>query len=328
LLRAVATGPDAALRALAASALADRAPKVAEELLPETLSDRATLDRLVRGVPDAKSRPVLRGAALQAHAQGIALPHLSARGDVDGLAAVATDAAQDLGVRAGGLEALARIASAAAQDTIALVGKSTDDEELQKTAWRALRRAQRPRGGGPMSAPKTSSSTPQPQTANPAGATPASADAATADPKRTAFAQRYGGQSTLAGDGDRLALFADLDRDPVKAEAVLFEVFSKEEGNYAQLTVDSKALEFDGEPTYGTTNIDFSKTLFDGVQRMRSYRETRLSIGRDAVALETDDAEVLEKRIEVPDAWLRGFLQVQSAATLTETSFSLAPVDL
>ena len=143
LLRTVATGPDAALRALAASALADRAPKVAEELLPETLSDRATLDRLVRGVPDAKAQPVLRGAAIQAHAQGIALPHLIARGDADGLAAVATDTAQDFGVRAGAIEALARIASASAQDTIAQVGKSADDEELQKTAWRALRRAKR-----------------------------------------------------------------------------------------------------------------------------------------------------------------------------------------
>ena len=246
-----------------------------------------------------------------------------------------------------------------------------------------------------MSAPKTTPST---------GATPEG----DADPTRTAFAQRYAGQSTLAGDSDRLALFADLDRDPVKAEArvtdpvalrealsalyavvqsdfrykpkdrtalmayrrmrqqsatlsawaaqkayfdwlsrndplawmvldpvvtvqpdaVIFEVFSKDEGSYAQLTVDAKALEFDGTPTYGTTNVDFSKTLFDGVQRMRSYRDTRLSIGRDAVALETDDAEVVEKRIQVPDAWLRGFLQVQSAATLAETSFSLAPVDL
>ena len=143
LLRTVATGPDAALRALAASALADRAPKVAEALLPETLSDRATLDRLLRGVADAKAQPVLRGAAEQAHAQGIALPHLIARGDADGLAAVATSATQELGVRAGALEALARIASAAALDTIAQVGKSADDEELQKTAWRALRRAKR-----------------------------------------------------------------------------------------------------------------------------------------------------------------------------------------
>ena len=237
-----------------------------------------------------------------------------------------------------------------------------------------------------------------------AAATPEASPEAT----RTSFSQRYAGQSTLAGDGERLALFADLDRDPVKADAkvndpvalrealsalyavvqsdfryqpkdrtalmayrrmrqqsatlsawaaqkayfdwlsrndpmawmvldpvvtvqpdaVIFEVFSKDEGSYAQLTIDKKALKFDGEPTYGTTNVDFSKTLFDGVQRMRSYRDTRLSIGRDAVALQTDESSVVEKRIQVPDAWLRGFLQVQSAATLTETAFSLAPVDL
>lgn len=244
-----------------------------------------------------------------------------------------------------------------------------------------------------MSAPKTPAT----------DATPAQDD-----PTRSTFSQRYAGQSTLAGDSDRLALFADLDRDPVSAhakvsdpvalrealsalyavvqsdfryqpkdrtalmayrrmrqqsatlsawaaqkayfdwlsrndplawmvldpvvtvqpDAVIFEVFSKDEGSYAQLAIDSKALEFDGEPTYGTTNIDFSKALFDGVQRMRSYRDTTLSIGREAVALQTDDAEVVQKRIQVPDAWLRGFLQVQSAATLAEVSFSLAPVDL
>lgn len=235
-----------------------------------------------------------------------------------------------------------------------------------------------------------------------------SADTPTTAPDRTAFTQRYAGQSGLLPEGDRLALFADLDRDPVRAEgriqqpialrealsalyavvqsdfrykpkdrtalmayrrmrqqsaglsawaaqrayfewlsrndplawvvldpvvtvqpdAVIFEVFSKDEGTYAQLSIDAKAIDFDGERAYGTTNVDFSKALFDGVQRMRSYRETRLSIGAEAVALATDDAETIEKRIQVPDAWLRGFLQVQSAAILADTTFSLAPVDL
>lgn len=232
---------------------------------------------------------------------------------------------------------------------------------------------------------------------------------ATPEPNRTAFTQRYAGQSGLAADGARLALLADLDRAPVQADAtiqdpialrealsalyqvvqsdfrykpkdrtalmayrrmrqqsagmsawaaqrayfdwlsrndplawmvldpivtvhpdaVIFEVFSKDEGSYAQLSVDASALDFASPPTCGTTNIDFSKALFDGVQRMRSYRDTRLTIGREAVGLATEGApEVLEKQIKVPDAWLRGFLQVQSAATLADTRFSLAPVDL
>ena len=58
---------------------------------------------------------------------------------------------------------------------------------------------------------------------------------------------------------------------------------------------------------------------------MRSYRETRLSIGQEGVKLATAAAgEVLEKQIQVPDSWLRGFLQVQSAAALPLDRFRLA----
>ena len=38
--------------------------------------------------------------------------------------------------------------------------------------------------------------------------------------------------------------------------------------------------------------------------------------------------EVLEKQIRVPDSWLRGFLQVQSSASLPRERFALAPIDL
>ena len=62
---------------------------------------------------------------------------------------------------------------------------------------------------------------------------------------------------------------------------------------------------------------------------MRSYRETRLSIGQEGVKLATAAAgEVLEKQIQVPDSWLRGFLQVQSAAALPSDRFRLNPIDL
>ncbi len=114
----------------------------------------------------------------------------------------------------------------------------------------------------------------------------------------------------------------------VHADGVIFEVFSKDEGTYAQLFVDRSALDLDEEPRSGTTNIDFSKDLFEAVQRMRSYRTTRLDIGPAALAVSTDDAEVVEKKTTVPDSWLRGLLQVQSAAALTRTTVGLAPIDL
>ncbi|MCB9794098.1 MAG: SWIM zinc finger family protein [Alphaproteobacteria bacterium] len=115
----------------------------------------------------------------------------------------------------------------------------------------------------------------------------------------------------------------------VSPDELSFEVFSKDEGTYARLALAHGEMKLQGEVVCGTTNIDFSNALLQGVQRMRSYRETRLSIGQDAVGLETVGAdEVLEKRIQVPDSWLRGFLQVQSAATLPSTRFRLAAIDL
>lgn len=115
----------------------------------------------------------------------------------------------------------------------------------------------------------------------------------------------------------------------VHPDQVIFEVFSKDEGTYAKLGLHNEAFEFEGDRRYGTTNIDFSNALFEGVQQMRSYRRTRLSIGQKAVAVQTEAAgEVLEKKIQLPDAWLRGFLQVQSSAMLPTDHFELAPMDL
>jgi hypothetical protein len=115
----------------------------------------------------------------------------------------------------------------------------------------------------------------------------------------------------------------------VHPDQVFFEVFSKDEGAYARLSFDLGAFELAHPPACGTTNIDFSQTLMAGVEQMRSYRQTRLSIGKEAVQLATTSAaSVLEKRVRLPDSWLRGFLQVQSAAALPRDVFALAPVDL
>jgi hypothetical protein len=125
---------------------------------------------------------------------------------------------------------------------------------------------------------------------------------------------------------------ATLILDPiisVHPDQVFFEVFSKDEGTYGRLSLDRSAFEVNGEPTCGTTNIDFSQVLFTGIQQMRSYRDTHLTVGREQVKVATTAAgAVLEKKIQVPDSWLRGFLQVQSATTLPHDSFTLARMDL
>src|SRR5918911_1823848 len=72
----------------------------------------------------------------------------------------------------------------------------------------------------------------------------------------------------------------------VHPDQVFFEVFSKDEGAYAKLGIDLGAFELAHQPACGTTNIDFSPALFAGIEQMRSYRQTRLSVGKEAVALD------------------------------------------
>jgi hypothetical protein len=115
----------------------------------------------------------------------------------------------------------------------------------------------------------------------------------------------------------------------VHPDQVMFEVFGKDESTYACLAFRRGAFDpAAGEVDCGTTNIDFSQALYDGVQQMRGYRETRLDVGAERVAVATETRQVIEKQIRVPDSWLRGFLQVQSAATLPFDHCRLAPVDL
>jgi ParB family chromosome partitioning protein len=134
---------DGRIRTLAASGIAALAPKSAAEVLADVVDDRSSLDRLVP-VTDAKADKVLREASKSAHTQGVALPHLVARGDVKGLTELLGNKELPEVTRLGALEALARIAVDEAQKAlIAFANRKEEDEELRKAAWRGLRRARR-----------------------------------------------------------------------------------------------------------------------------------------------------------------------------------------
>ena len=110
---------------------------------------------------------------------------------------------------------------------------------------------------------------------------------------------------------------------------LVFEVFSKDEGTYASLALDWKTFALDGPAVYGTTNVDFGQTFSANAQQMRSYRPTRINLAKEQPRLAgAPPGDVLEKNLNLPDSWLRGFLQVQSAATFPLDTFPLAPIDL
>lgn len=116
--------------------------------------------------------------------------------------------------------------------------------------------------------------------------------------------------------------------DPVVSvhpDCVVFEVFSLDESSYGRVTVPWEKLELLDEVRYGTTNVDYSSALADEMRRVRSYRPASLSVAAEGVTLSTGAGERVEKKIDLPPSWVRGFLQVQSAAVYPAIEASFSP---
>ncbi|WP_454815261.1 SWIM zinc finger family protein [Labrys neptuniae] len=115
----------------------------------------------------------------------------------------------------------------------------------------------------------------------------------------------------------------------VHPDEIFFECFSLDESSYGRLSCDHDVFEQLGEMAYGTTNIDYSHALYDEFQKIRTYRDTTLSIDPSGFEVQTaDDNGFREEKIDLPDSWVRGFLQVSSAMTLPAHVFDLNPMDL
>ncbi len=120
--------------------------------------------------------------------------------------------------------------------------------------------------------------------------------------------------------------------DPVIAvspDEVSFECFSTDESTYGRLSCDLEMFDEIDEVANGVTNIDYSHALYDAFQQVRSYRRTELRIEPGGFTASTDmGQEVFEQKIDLPDSWVRGFLQVSAAMTLPAHRVSLHPMDI
>lgn len=115
--------------------------------------------------------------------------------------------------------------------------------------------------------------------------------------------------------------------DPVVSvhpDATLFEVFSRDESSYGCVRVPTKNLDVVGDVAYGTTNVDYSQALADEMARVRDYRGAFLGVGQSGISVATTAGARVEKKIDLPPSWVRGFLQVQSASALATINLSLS----
>jgi hypothetical protein len=115
----------------------------------------------------------------------------------------------------------------------------------------------------------------------------------------------------------------------VHPDQVFFECFSKDESSYGRLAVNYDVFEDVGEFACGTTNIDYSEALYDEFQKIRSYKTTTFAIDPSGFEVATTGEPAhKEVKIDLPDSWVRGFLQVSSAMALPALTFRLHPMDI
>jgi hypothetical protein len=115
----------------------------------------------------------------------------------------------------------------------------------------------------------------------------------------------------------------------VHPDEVFFECFSMDESSYGRLGASYEVFKNINEFACGTTNVDYSAALYDEFQKIRTYKTTELKVDPSGFEVQTTDEEAYkEVKIDLPDTWVRGFLQVSSAMSLPTIQFDLQPMDV
>jgi hypothetical protein len=116
--------------------------------------------------------------------------------------------------------------------------------------------------------------------------------------------------------------------DPVvtsNGDRLRFESFSACCGVYARF--DALPGSLDGQVVdTGTTNVDFNPPMREALARVGSLEPLHLQVGEDVV-VRTLDAEVVEKKVPLPDRWLKGFAEVQLASATVAPVFEVSAAE-
>ncbi len=112
----------------------------------------------------------------------------------------------------------------------------------------------------------------------------------------------------------------------VQEKSTFFEAFSLDESTYVLVELPhTELLDRDGLRR-GTTNIDFGLHLEREFERVRTYRPLTLTVGQHEVGIATEVSQAVEKKIDLPESWIQGLVQVAAAQTLRATEIELHPM--
>jgi hypothetical protein len=105
--------------------------------------------------------------------------------------------------------------------------------------------------------------------------------------------------------------------DPVvtaNLDRLRFESFSACAGVYARLDLEPGVLE-ERPQNWGTTNVDFNPPMRAALARVRDADSMLMNVGHDEVVVTTLEGSTVEKKVPLPDRWVKGFAEVQVASS-------------
>ena len=117
--------------------------------------------------------------------------------------------------------------------------------------------------------------------------------------------------------------------DPVVTsggDRLRFESFSVCSGVYSRLDLLPDAL--DGEwLQHGTTNVDFGSHMRRVLSAVHEEERVGLSVGAGSVEVSQEFGAAIERKVALPERWLRGFVEVQCYQSEMKPAFELAAPD-
>lgn len=119
-------------------------------------------------------------------------------------------------------------------------------------------------------------------------------------------------------------------RDPVvtsQSNLLRWEAFSGCCGIYCRVDLDERAFhELSQSP--GTTNVDFNSDMIGQLARLGQHDDTQLTVSREGIELATSQGKFIERKVTLPDRWIRGFGEVQIYQSRMQHLWSMPPIVL
>ncbi|WP_084106459.1 SWIM zinc finger family protein [Demequina sp. NBRC 110056] len=104
-------------------------------------------------------------------------------------------------------------------------------------------------------------------------------------------------------------------KDPVVTSnltVLRFESFSSCNGVYARLDIDADGFDAD-RLDWGTTNVDLNERVREALATVGPGEPLRLTVGTDSMGVATLGGSAVERKVPLPERWLRGFAEAQIA---------------